>query len=133
MSDVRRRLDNGSEEEIGEVRVRLNGALKRLISSIEIGKVSEKEFKPTVLLWENFQRLQDHIKIPLLPITVNFQAKNRHLLIYTNPKNSEEYWHVGAKVDDAGKVEKFRFGPITTDWNHSKIWPEIIGGFSNPS
>ncbi len=110
----------------------LNGALKKLIASIEIGKVSEKEYKSTFPLWKNFQKLQDYVNVLLIPITVNFAEENRHLLIYTNPKNFKDYWYVGVKVDDTGKIEKFRFGPITPDWN-ALIWPEVIGGFSNPS
>jgi hypothetical protein len=123
-SDVKRTVEKGTDEEAGEVRVRLNGALKRLISKIEIGKVSENEYKSTFPMWQNFQKLQDYVKIPLLPITVNFTQDNRHLLIYANPKNYKEYWYVGVKVDDTGIIQKFRFGPITADLN-ALLWPEI--------
>ena len=108
MSDVRRRLDKGSDEEIGEVRVRLNASLKRLISTIEIGKVSQKDWKSDKPLWTNFQTLQDHVEEPMIPITVNFQTENQHLLIYANPKDHAKFIALGVKVDETGKIEKAR-------------------------
>jgi len=109
--DVRRTVQHGTDEEAGEMRVRLNAALKRLIKSIEIGKVSE--FESDVPLWENFKSWQDPLG-EAIPITVNFQADRRHLLIYAYPKDLSRWLAIGVKVQD-GKIEQLRLSgdPVT--------------------
>ena len=56
MSEVRRVLANGDVEEVGEVRVRFNAALKRLIASIEIGVVGDMNRESNKPIWANFQK-----------------------------------------------------------------------------
>jgi hypothetical protein len=67
-----------------------------------MGGVSDKP------LWANFQKLQDHLEEPMIPITVSFHRERRHLLIYAAPKNSMEFIACAVKLDETGKIEKWR-------------------------
>jgi DNA invertase Pin-like site-specific DNA recombinase len=103
MSEVRRALANGDVVEVGEVRVRFNAALKRLIASIEIGVVGDMNRESNKPIWANFTKFQDHVEMPLIPITVTFHQEGRYLLIYADPKKSLGFVAGAIKADEPGK------------------------------
>ncbi len=102
-NDVKRAVKNGTDEEAGEVRVRLNGALKRLISRIDIGIVGDVNRVSNKPIWANFQKFKDHVEMPLIPITVTFHQEGRYLLIYADPKTSLGFVAGAIKADEPGK------------------------------
>jgi DNA invertase Pin-like site-specific DNA recombinase len=117
-SQVRQMLGH---EGSGDLRIRFNTALKRLIKSVEIGKISNTKYKSNKSLWSNFQKWQDPLGAVTVPLTINFQTNNRHLLIYSYPKDSKRYLSLGIRANDTGEIEIMRLGtdPIT------KLMPEI--------
>ena len=127
MADVRRLLVKGTAEEISETRVRLNGALKRLVATIEIGVVGDMGGVSDKPLWANFQKLQDHLEEPMIPLTINFHQENRHLLIYAAPKNSMGFISCGVKLDEMGKIEQFRLGGHWSTLIKPEVLPALFG------
>ncbi len=103
IADVRRLLDKGDDKEVGDMRVRLNAALKRLISKIEIDVVGDMNRESNKPIWANFQKFKDHVEMPLIPITVTFHQEGRYLLIYADPKNSLGFVAGAIKADEPGK------------------------------
>ena len=119
MAEVKRVLANGDDREVGEVKVRLNGALKRLLSKIEIGIVGDMNGVSNTPIWTKFQKLLDHVEAPMIPITVNFHQEGRHLLIYADPKNSQGFVAGAVKADEP---DRFR---LSGHWS-TLIKPEIL-------
>ena len=83
--------------------MRFNAALKRLIASIEIGVVGDMNRESNKPIWANFTKFQDHVEMPLIPITVTFHQEGRYLLIYADPKNSLGFVAGAIKADEPGK------------------------------
>ena len=123
MSEVRRVLDKGDDEQVGEMRVRLNGALRRLISRIDIGAIGNGH--PANLghgrrdlhgdrdpgrgsvarLWDNFRALPDKLSRPVVPIRVTFHEEDRHLLIYAHPKDPQKNIALAGRTSEPDKVK----------------------------
>ena len=114
-------MEIGDAAEIGDVNVRLNVALKRIIDRIEIGisddargwfeagirwadKLTEDRALPTELHRRNYTEI---VEAATVSIGVAFRTEGRHLVIYADPRKPERFVAGAVRTNDDGAIEGF--------------------------
>jgi DNA invertase Pin-like site-specific DNA recombinase len=121
VGELNRVMESGNEGAIGDVNVRLNAALKRIIKRIEIGisddarewfdagiswadKLTEGEALPTELHRRNYVEIVGAAKVS---IGVGFRPEGRHLVIYADRRKAGRFVAGAVKTNEDGAIEDF--------------------------
>ena len=123
-------LKSGDASAIGDVNVRLNAVLKRIINRIEIGisddarewfdagirwadNLTEGKALPTEFHSQNYA---DIIETAKVSIGVGFRNKERHFVIYADRRNPGHFVAGAVRTNNDGAIEDFTL----------KIWASAV-------
>jgi hypothetical protein len=127
---LNRVMKSGDASAIGDVNVRLNAALKRIINRIEIGisddarewlnaginwadKLTDGKALPTEFHSQNYAKIIEAAKVS---IGVDFRAEGRHLVIYADRRNPGRFVAGAVRTNEADAIEDFTL----------KVWASAV-------
>jgi hypothetical protein len=127
---LNRELKSGDASAIGDVKVRLNAALKRITNRIEIGisddarewfdagirwadNLTEGKALPTEFYSQNYAEIIETAKVS---IGVGFRNEERHLVIYANRRKPGHFVAGAVKTNNDGAIEDFTL----------KVWASAV-------
>ncbi len=130
VGELSRVLESGDAVAIGDVNVRLNAALKRIIDRIEVSisdhargwfeagirwadKLTEGKALPTELYKRNYAEIVGAAKVS---IGVGFRTEGRHLVIYADPRKAGRFVAGAVKTNEDGAIEGFTL----------KVWASAV-------
>ena len=130
VQELNRVVKSGEASAIGEINVRLNAALKRIINRIEIGisddaqewfdagirwvdKLTEGKALPTEFHSQNYAEIIETAKVS---IGVGFRNEERHLVIYANRRNPGHFVAGAVRTNNDGAIEDFTL----------KVWASAV-------
>ena len=128
--ELNRVMESGDAVAIGDVNVRLNAALKRIIKRIEIGisddarewfdagirwadNLTEGKALPTEFHRQNYAKIIETAKVS---IGVGFRNEERHLVIYANRRNPGHFVAGAVRMNNDGAIKGFTL----------KVWASAV-------